>query len=253
VTTAREFDPTTVPIRPAATVMLVRDASGESDAAGIEVFMLRRTLSAVFGSGMYVFPGGRVETSDGADVDRAHRRAAIRECFEEAGVLLARDRDGRTVADDHAAMGSRLAIYDGTADLVDVCAQHDLTLDLDELVWVSHWITPVGEARRFDTRFYLVPAPHGQSSTHDDTETIASLWIDPRDALRRQTSGELRMMPPTIRSLQFLSEFDTVSEAMAGARAKDPPSVIVPRLRVSAEGEVLGVSLPDDADYDGLA
>ena len=215
--------------------------------------MLRRTLSAVFGSGMYVFPGGRVETGDGDDLDRAHRLAAIRECFEEAGVLLARDQDGRTVTDGHEVLGSRLDVHAGTVDLIELCTQHELSVDLDEMVWVSHWITPIGEARRFDTRFYLVPAPPGQTSVHDDTETIASLWTRPDAALDRSAAGELVMMPPTVENLRFLAGFATVDEAMSAARALPPPRVIRPKLRLSSAGDLLGVALPRDADYDALA
>lgn len=260
MTANRDYDPAAVPVRPASTVMLVRDVEPGPEPGiepgpepGIEVFMLRRTLDAVFGSGMYVFPGGRVETSDGDDLDRAHRRAAIRECFEEAGVLLARDRAGATVADGHGALAARVAVHQSSLDLGELCLRYQLTLDLDELVWVSHWITPVGERRRFDTRFYLAQAPPGQAHTHDDNETIASLWTRPAGALQRQAAGELRMMPPTIKNLQFLARFATVDEAMAAARAKPAPSVVLPRLRTSADGEVVGVALPDDADYDALA
>lgn len=247
----RDFDPTTVPIKPAATVMLVRDVESGTG-TGVEVFMLRRTLNAVFGSGMYVFPGGRVETSDGTDIDRAHRLAAIRECYEEAGVLLAHDADGATVVDGHEALGERIGVNDGSVDLEQLCRRHGLTLGLDDLVWVSHWVTPVREARRFDTRFYLVPAPAGQHSVHDDTETIASLWIRPADALEREERGELNMMPPTIFILKFLVGFSSVVDAMDGARALPSPEVILPRVRWDADGKPLGVSIPGDDDYDSL-
>ncbi len=247
----RDFDPTTVPIKPAATVMLVRDVE-PGTGTGVEVFMLRRTLNAVFGSGMYVFPGGRVEASDGTDVDRAHRLAAIRECYEEAGVLLAHDADSATVVDGHDVLRERAGVNDGSVDLEQLCSRHGLSLGLDDLVWVSHWVTPMGEARRFDTRFYLVPAPADQHSTHDDTETIASLWTHPADALVREQRGELQMMPPTIFILKFLSGFDSVDEAMVAARALPSPEVILPRLRWAADGTRRGVSIPGDDDYDSL-
>ncbi|MCU1361190.1 MAG: hypothetical protein JWN99_2479, partial [Ilumatobacteraceae bacterium] len=212
------------------------------------------TLNAAFGSGMYVFPGGRVETSDGDDIDRAHRLAAIRECFEEAGVLLAYvPGTFQTIADGHPALAERQAVHDGSIDLSTLCAQHGLQPAIEQLVWVAHWITPRGESpRRFDTRFYLVPAPHGQSSTHDDNETIASLWVSPAQALERQAAGELTMMPPTITNLQFLTQFDTVAEAMETARSLPPPRAILPKLRMAADGTYTGISLPDDPDYDTL-
>jgi 8-oxo-dGTP pyrophosphatase MutT (NUDIX family) len=168
-----------MPAKPAATVMLLRDADTDE---GIEVFMLRRTKAAAFAGGMYVFPGGKVEEADG-DGDDGYAIAAIRECYEEAGVLLATDAGGRMVADGHPALSYRQAVYDGTIDLRQLCAQHGLTPALDRLVWISHWITPVGEApRRFDTRFFVAAAPPDQSSHHDDNETIASAWVRP-DAL----------------------------------------------------------------------
>lgn len=232
--------------------MIIRDA--EEGPAGIEVFMLRRTLNAVFGSGMYVYPGGRVETTDGDDVDRAFRLAAIRECFEEAGVLLAHTPGTfETITDAHPAMAARSGVHDGSVDLMALCQQHDLEPAIEHLVWVAHWITPKGEgSRRFDTRFYLVPAPAGQSSMHDDNETIASLWTRPADALQRQADGELTMMPPTITTLQLLAPFTSVDEAMATARTWPTPKCVLPRLRLGDDGKVVGVSMPDDADYHSL-
>ena len=247
---ARDFDPATVAIRPAATVMLIRDT--DEGAAGVEVFMLRRTLAAAFGSGMYVFPGGRVDKSDGEDVEVAHRLAAIRECFEEAGVLLARTSEGEHVPDGHPALLARHGVHDGTIDLIDLCAEHELVPAVDELVWVSHWITPMGESRRFDTRFYLAPAPIEQTSVHDDSETIASLWVHPDEALDRQSKGELMMMPPTISNLKLLAQFSSVDDAMEAAHRMPPPSCVLPKLRRGADGAMLGISLPGDDDYESL-
>ncbi|HTH06773.1 MAG TPA: NUDIX domain-containing protein, partial [Ilumatobacteraceae bacterium] len=149
-----------VPIRPAATVMLLRDGQD-----GIEVFMLRRTNAAVFAGGMYVFPGGRVDPADGEPGSaEAFAVAAVRECYEEAGVLLAVDSAGRMVDDGHPALSHREAVYDGTVDVRALAAEHGLRLATDELAWMSHWITPRGETtRRFDTRFFAVASPPGQS------------------------------------------------------------------------------------------
>lgn len=232
--------------------MIVRDAA-EGD-HGIEVFMLRRTLSAVFASGMYVFPGGRVETSDGDDLDRAHRLAAIRECFEEAGILLAhRPGTFETVRDGHPALAERRRVYEGEVDLVTLCAEHGLEPATEQLVWVAHWITPAAETpRRFDTRFYLVPAPEGQTSVHDDTETIASLWIRPSVALERQRAGELTMMPPTIATLGFLAGLGTVAEAMEAARSLPPPVAILPKIRFGDDGTIAGIVLPGEPEYDAI-
>jgi 8-oxo-dGTP pyrophosphatase MutT (NUDIX family) len=224
--------------------MLLRDGVG-----GLEVFMLRRTTSAAFAGGMYVFPGGRVDDADG-EGDLGYRVAALRECFEEAGVLLASDAGGAHVADGHPVLEHRHDVHAGGVDLRALCAEHGLTLDLDDLPWVAHWITPKGEtARRFDTRFFVAIAPVEQVSAHDDTETVASEWVRPADALDRQQAGELMMMPPTIANLRFLADHATAEAAMAAARQVGTPPCILPKIRFDAEGRLAGVALPDDPDY----
>jgi 8-oxo-dGTP pyrophosphatase MutT (NUDIX family) len=269
-----------VPVRPASTVMLVRDVESGS---GIEVFMLRRTLAAAFAGGMYVFPGGRVDDADGtAEVEAvsdgltdgeasallgvatgglAYWTAAIRECFEEAGVLMARHATGHRSGDivrfddpdvvqrfDH----HRHAVHDGALSIIDLCEQESLRLCAGDLRYVSHWITPVGEVRRFDTRFFVTQAPPAQEPLHDDGETIASLWVSPTQALSRFRNGELAMIPPTLENLKFLADHHTAGAVMAAAAAIATPRPILPRLRVDAEGRVTGVSLPDDPDYSSL-
>jgi 8-oxo-dGTP pyrophosphatase MutT (NUDIX family) len=232
------------PAKPAATVMLLRDTD-----AGIEVFMLRRTKSAAFAGGMYVFPGGKVDEADG-DGDPGYVIAAIRECFEEAGVLLARDNRGLEIKDGHPVLVHRHDVHDGTVDLVTLCQEHDLHPAIEDLVWVSHWVTPVEESpRRFDTRFFIAVAPTGQTSRHDDNETIASAWVRPTDALQRAANGELTMMPPTIKSLEYLATHADSAAVMRAARQLDRPVAIMPKLRKNAAGRIIGVSLPGDADY----
>jgi 8-oxo-dGTP pyrophosphatase MutT (NUDIX family) len=193
---ASPIDPALVPVKPAATVMLIRDAS--DGAPGVEVFMLRRTANAVFGAGMFVFPGGRVDGVDGAhDIakfcqgldDRAASAqlgiergglaywvAAVRECFEEAGVLLATSRTGSPLA---LRNEDRHEIHDSSLSLVELCRRDDLVLDLSSTFYVDHWITPIGEQRRFDTRFFVTEAPADQEPLHDDKETVESLWVRP--------------------------------------------------------------------------
>jgi 8-oxo-dGTP pyrophosphatase MutT (NUDIX family) len=235
--------------------MLVRPAEEHGEPRpGIQVFMLRRTMGATFASGMYVFPGGRVEQSDGEDVDHAHRVAAIRESFEEAGVLLALDADGRHVADGHPALDARAGVYDGSIDLGDLCRGHGLVPAVDELAFVSHWITPAGESpRRFDTRFYVAPAPPEQAHTHDDNETIDSMWVEPADALARNEAGEIALMHPTVANLQFLAGFTSVDDLMREAREMPAPPCILPKIRRDAAGKIVGVAMPGDPDYDALA
>lgn len=262
-----------VPIRPAATVMLIRDRP----AANFEVFMLQRTLSAAFARGMYVFPGGRVDEGDseyelealcdGLSDEQASELlqvpvgglaywvAAIRECFEEAGVLLARHAssqeflrfDNSDVVAKFAA--ARQQIYEGALTLTQLCARENLHLITDSIHYVSHWITPVGESRRFDTRFFVAQAPQAQEPLHDDGETIASLWVTPQDALTRCERGELAMIPPTIKNLEFLAAHQTTTDVLVAASQIGVPVTILPRLRTDADGKVIGVVLPNEVGY----
>ena len=266
---AERLDPADVPIRPAATVMLVRDAP-DGD-GGVEVFMLRRTTNAVFGAGMYVFPGGRVDGVDGADeiapycqglddvtasaklgIDHgglAYWVAAVRECFEEAGVLLAQRRDGGTLT---LRNEDRHDVHDSSLSLVELCRRDDLVLDLTTTHYVDHWITPVGEQRRFDTRFFLTEMPDDQEPLHDDNETVDSLWVRPGDALRMQAEGELMMMPPTMANLRFLEPHACADDALAAGAAVDRPVCTLPKLRRDDDGRIVGIAMPGDDDYDAL-
>jgi 8-oxo-dGTP pyrophosphatase MutT (NUDIX family) len=259
------IDPQLVPVKPAATVMLVRDAIDEP---GVEVFMLRRTANAVFGAGMFVFPGGRVDGVDGADdiapfchgLDDASASrqlgiehgglaywvAAVRECFEEAGVLLAERRDGQPLT---LRNEDRHEIHDSSLSLVELCRRDDLVLDLSTTYYVDHWITPVGEQRRFDTRFFVTRLPADQEPLHDDKETVESLWVRPSDALRMQAAGELMMMPPTMANLRFLEPHSNAAAALAAAALVENPPCVEPRIRRDGDGRIIGVAMPGDPDY----
>ena len=268
------FDPAAVPIRAAATVMLVRD----HPINGLEVFMLQRTLAAVFAKGMYVFPGGRVDANDnedqleaicdGLDDEEASALlgipngglsywvAAIRECFEEAGVLLARPTNSNELVsfDTDSVLQNRFsvarhAIHDSNMSLVELCATENLRLVTNNIHYVSHWITPLGEPRRFDTRFFIARAPEAQEPLHDDNETIASLWVSPIEALERHARGDLAMIPPTTSNLQFLAPHGTTTDALNAAKKIGTPTAILPKLKTDAEGKVIGITMPGDADY----
>ncbi|MGH9133583.1 MAG: NUDIX hydrolase [Ilumatobacteraceae bacterium] len=269
------IDAHAVPLSPAATVMLVRDGGD-----GLEVFMLRRALGASFAGGVYVFPGGRVDAADqmddldpicdGLDDGRASARlgiaggglaywvAAIRECFEEAGVLLARpiDSDAPIRFDDGDVASrfdvARRAVHSGERSLAGLCAEEGLLLLAGSVQYVSHWITPIGEPKRFDTRFFVALAPAAQEPLHDDAETIASLWVTPRDALARGAAGELQLYPPTIRNLEFLDQHASSAAALTAGAAIGSPPAIMPRIRFGDDGRLLGVVLPDDADYESI-
>lgn len=244
---ASDFDPASVRIRPAATVMLVRDA-----ASTIEVFMMRRTTKAAFAGGMYVFPGGAVD-----DEDSSYEMASIRECFEEAGVLLARDGSGRTVRFDEPTAKARFAdhrrrVHAGELSITRVLADEGFVPQTEELTWVAHWITPFGEVRRFDTRFFVVAMPDDQEPLHDHIETVESLWVTPHDALRRMREGELLMLPPTIVNLEFLAAHDSVDSVIAAARTVGVPPRILPKVRWTDDGRIDALLMPGDPGYDEI-
>lgn len=243
-----DFDPAAVAIRPAATVMLLRESPG----AGVEVFMLRRTSKAAFAGGVYVFPGGAVDAEDSS-----YEIAAIRECFEEAGVLLARTAQGATVRFDDPVSQTRFtayrhAVHAGERSMTSVLQAEGLTPQCDELHWVAHWITPFGEVRRFDTRFFLVPMPADQTPLHDDEETEDSLWVTPRDALAQAKRGELQMLPPTLANLRFLAGHDTIAAILSAARKLGVPPRILPKIRWAADGRIEAFLMPGDPGYDEL-
>lgn len=229
-----------VPTRDGATVMLVRD--GDHAERPLEVFMLRRHPRTAFGS-VHVFPGGVVDASDHDDVLAARCPgrtdveasgllgllggglaswiAAARESFEEAGVLLARTSTGLPLRlDDDPVMEARFtehrtALHEGHRTLLEILEQEDLVLSLDDVHYVAHWITPEGEPKRYDTRFFLARAPEGQAYAHDDGELIDSTWVRPHDALSRHEAGDFPMIFPTISSLEDIGRFATVDELLA--------------------------------------
>ncbi|MCE0759137.1 MBL fold metallo-hydrolase [Marinobacter sp. G11] len=224
-------------IRPAATLVLTRDTDN-----GIEVLLLQRTWEAVFLPGYFVFPGGAVNQQEpearahsigiedaaisqtmsldegGAD----YMLAAVRECFEEAGILLAQEGSGKLVDSGHAVHGERFALFREEVSLAQLCEKHQLTLPLDRLAYLSHWVTPPGPPRRFDTRFFVAVAPEGQVASHDGTETIDHVWISPAQALEEHRGGQRLLGLPTIRTLRVLCDFSTTAELMRYAHANPP-------------------------------
>ena len=226
--------------------MLLRDT-----ADGLEVFMLRRNNALVFAAGNYVFPGGRVDERDGGGLD-GFMIAAVRECFEECGVLLATDATGTMIEDGHPALAERLAVEHGDVDLRELVARHSLQLATDQLVFCAHWITPKGEPRRYDTRFFVMASPPGQTWQHDDNEAVASQWIRPADGVAAYERGEMRLMPPTIDRLRWLSGFGDVASALADARTVGTPPVILPKGVFAEDGRLLQLLLPGDDGYDAL-
>ncbi len=254
--------------RPAATLILVRDASH-----GLEVLLAKRTHLANFAGGAYVFPGGAVDVSDsapelaafasGIDDAQASKRlgieqgglgywiAAIRECFEEAGLLFAHTPGDELIEiDGHAAQrfaSARRALATGEASLLHLLRSHDLRLAADRLHYFSHWITQAGRPRRYDTRFFLAEAPRRQTPSHDGEELVNHLWIRPGEALERGSRGELNLMFPTLKTLESLSKLNDVATAIDYARALRARPPMSPRAGTGRDGTRLLV--PGDYAY----
>ena len=268
----------TVPLRDAATVMLIRDAVDDAGEPAVEVCMLRRNLASEFVAGAYVFPGGSVDPADrGEAADELCRGlddaeasailgvgsgglafwvAALRECFEEAGVLLAQPRDaadGTRMLDTSDPVvrarfeAHRLEINEGRSGLLDVCRAEGLVLAADTVHYVSHWITPELAPKRFDTRFFVTAAPSGQVAHHDDGETIATIWVRPDDALARFAAGEIELLPPTIANLEKLAAHSTTAEVMSWATSVTDMPTILPIVLIE-DGRLL-VLRPGDEGY----
>ena len=231
-------------VRPAATIVLLRD--GE---AGPEVLMVQRARGAVFMADAYVFPGGRLDESDGGD----YALAAAREAFEEAGVLLALDATGRyqrtdTGTEDAAWIEpTRAALVGGKERFADVLAAHGLRLASEDFVLFARWITPPTESRRFDANFFIARVPPGQLARPDAAEEVVSFrWDSPRAFLDEQLAGKLKLPPPTIWHLTDLAAHATVDAALAWARR----CVVYPvRPKLTAIDGVVMILLPWDPAY----
>jgi glyoxylase-like metal-dependent hydrolase (beta-lactamase superfamily II)/8-oxo-dGTP pyrophosphatase MutT (NUDIX family) len=241
------------PPRPAATIVVVRDGAGD-----IEVLLSRRAERGDHNSGAWVFPGGIVEKNDalahsavaGLDDAEASGRlglatggldyyvAAIRECFEESGLLFAR-ADGTELVDLDGSDAVRLAPWRGALHrcekgIADFCAAEGLRLAADRLVYLSHWLTPLGRAKRFDTRFFIAAAPAAQTAAHDGAELLEQMWIAPHEALARKAS--LKLLTPTQKTLETIGRFASVAEAMAWAAAPRQVALVMPRVATGRDG-----------------
>ena len=260
-----------VPVRPAATVMLLRDRP----VGGIEVCMLQRNLNSDFVGGAYVFPGGGVDPDDGeeavcavcdglSDAEASAQLglprnglafwvAAVRETLEEAGLLMAVRGDGGPLDFSDPAVVARFAEHRRQVDrrerrLVEVCVEEDLRLSLEAMYYVGRWITPPGSPRRYDTRFFLAAAPEGQRAVQDDREVISAQWIAPDEALDRHERSEFAMLPPTVANLRMLREYDSTVAALSGAARMGPVHTVAPRIVSDAHG--IRIVMPGDPAYD---
>ena len=259
------------PPRDASSVLLLRDP--------LEVFFVRRAAASAFMGGMYVFPGGKLDPGDHAAellarlpadaAERCARRmdptpgrpldtsiaaglyvAACRETFEEAGVLLAAPADPAQHMDTPEAKerlnGHRATLAKDSGAFGEILKAEGLRLDLANMVYFTHWITPSLEARRYDTRFFLARIPEGQMPLIDAHETTDSAWLSPKAALDAYVRKEIQLAPPTIRILEDLLDVDSVEAACALA-ARRMVAPIMPK--VGADGEHVAVILPWDPSF----
>jgi 8-oxo-dGTP pyrophosphatase MutT (NUDIX family) len=241
--------------RPAATVLLLRDGP-----SGIEVFMQVRHQDMKFAAGALVFPGGRVDPEDHAlaantalspgtvalaPLDGALRVAAIRETFEESGVLLARPRGSTALVS-----GEQLHDLSAGNGFAQMLTDAGLVLAADLLVHFAHWITPVHSPRRFDTHFFALAAPEDQLAAHDGTESVESMWIAPRGALAGSEAGRFKLVFATLMNLQRLDRYPTVADALATA-AQAKVVTVTPELIVRGDGNIRHMRIPAEAGYGG--
>jgi 8-oxo-dGTP pyrophosphatase MutT (NUDIX family) len=260
-------------VRDAATVILLRDRTE----GPYEVFLMRRHRDQVFMGGAYVFPGGRLDQADAdpelatciggfcvADAKRLLQEtdlpeatalglfvAAIRETFEEAGVLLARDARGSMVDlsdPETAARFStyRLELHEERLTLAELVRREGLIFAPDLLIPYSHWITPEIESRRFNTRFFLARLPEGQVPVHDQMELTESSWMTPAFALAKNEAGRIILMPPTLKTIEELLSFSNTAQLFAAARSQRIRTILPEAFR-TADG--FGIRLPHDSEY----
>ncbi len=237
---------------PSATVTLVRNVSGD-----IEVLMMQRNLQSAFVPGMYVFPGGGLDQDDllfknnglcsiledgvasaalgvtGGGL--AYWAAAIREAFEESGLLLARDSAGDIIALSDAGVAARFAehrrrLNAGAAGFAALLQAENLQLAADQLTYFAHWITPVGMPRRYDTRFFMAEAPAEQEPLQDEQETIAAVWVSPGTALSRHRRGEFEMRTPTVHTLELFADYHSVAHLREGLGKRREINAVLPRI-----------------------
>src|SRR5438552_3070221 len=250
--------------RPASTILLLRDGAAKKE---IEVFMMVRHYEIDFNSGALVFPGGSVDKGDNDIIanpslysggegmeagELSFRIAAIRETFEESGILLARP-NGSTALVDAGRAGEietahRTALCESKISFLNVLTQTGMVLALDELVPYAHWVTPEGMPKRFDTWFFLAAAPPEQIGAHDGKESTDSIWVSPREALEGGETGRFKLPFPTTRNLIKLGKQGSVRAALDDSRGKSVVTV-TPVMTKTGGGRQLRIPL--EAGYDG--
>ncbi|MHB8262455.1 MAG: NUDIX hydrolase [Acidimicrobiales bacterium] len=261
-------------VKEASTIVLARDTRH----GNVEVLMLKRNMQSGYVPGAHIFPGGEVDSADyaedamalchGITNEEASRKlgtagsglawwvAAIRECFEEVGLLLATvatSPAGELVSLDFPEVIERFKEHRSSItvhpeQMVTVCRNEGLALAADRLHYFSRWITPHGAPRRYDTRFFLAVAPGRQSPLPDSREIVETVWITPQDALAQYASGSFDMLLPTVKTLEQLSRFDNIATLLEWAAGRQHIPAIQPRIR--AENGKVTFLIPGNPGYE---
>jgi 8-oxo-dGTP pyrophosphatase MutT (NUDIX family) len=244
----------TTPVKPipAATLLLLRDSP-----RGIEILMQTRSDQAGFAGGALVFPGGKVSAEDEAlcphcavttveQQELVYRISAIRETYEEGGVLLGRPHGEQGLL-SHDALKALQKDHAGAINFEAFVNGGRVQLATDLLVRYAHWITPVGQPKRFDTHFFLAPAPNDQITVHDGFEATGSFWITARDAIHGADQGKFKLVFVTRLNLLKLRHSETVADALETAR-KEPVTTIIPEIIRGESGTTLRI--PPNVGYD---
>lgn len=252
-------EPPAVPAepRPAATIVLMRDG-----AESLEILLMRRNRNSGFVPGAYVFPGGRVDQSDGESASAtlvdgltpeqsaerlaledpagamAYYMAALREAFEETGILVGVLPDGSSplsAADDKDIDAVRNRLMMDQLSFSDALTELNCRVEGDAIEYIAHWITPIPEPRRYDTRFFAARVPRNTTAIVDPREMTDAIWIAPGEALRRCDEGTLPMVFPTIKTIEELEAYVTVDQALDGF-GSEPVRTILPTLVITPTG-----------------
>jgi len=261
--------------RKAMTLIMLR----EQGTAGFEVFLLKRHEQNIFMGGNFVYPGGRLDNGDADEeilalssgisenqarhilretdaegLSLAYWIAGIRELFEEAGILLAYSKNGQILSIDSDDMRQRFtlhrqALQKGEKTLLQIIKEEGVTLALDKCFYYAHWVTPEARNVRFDTRFFVARNIPGQEATPDAKETTEGVWLTPAEALQENLKGTVTLSPPTLKTLEDLSRFNTINDVISALPNMEKPTVLPILLNPQAD-EVL--IFPWDPEYEGF-
>lgn len=271
-----EVNDNTPPATPldAATVILVRETPAETP---FELLLMRRHAKQSFMGKAFVYPGGQLDPADcnpglaaftsGITVEDVKQRlnepdlpnekalgllfAAVRETFEESGVLLACSTSGKDVDFNDQKIQERFAeyrtlIHQQEMTLEDLAVKEGLFFKLNDLIPFAHWVTPEAERKRFDTRFFLARMPFGQEPVHDSMEMTETLWTTPEKAFSKHTAGEILLMPPTLKTLEEMACRSSVAELLSWASSTTIQTIMP---QISSDGESIIIKFPHDPEY----